>query len=90
MHVCVCVGGVAVGLEDQLPLSPRGPHVVGRDRPFRSLSLVAVMKGLSPHIRYLQKCGFFQIPKLISMTKLLGREDEGLAFAEQSSSCNDD
>ena len=46
-------------------------------------------KGYPPH-RYLQKCGFFQIPKLISMTKLLGREDEGLAFAEQSSSCNDD
>lgn len=39
--------GIAVGLEDWVPLSPRGPHVLRRDRPFRSLFLVAVMKGLS-------------------------------------------
>lgn len=84
-------GLLELGTQDP---SCQGDHTAwGETAPFKASVNgvpVAVMKGLSPHIRYLQKCGFFQIPKLISMTKLLGREDEGLAFAEQSSSCNED
>lgn len=84
--------GVSVGVAAQGPLL-QGDHMHGETQILqKSVSRVSGGRHerVIPTHSIFAKIWVLSVSKLISMTKLLGREDEGLAFAEQSSSCNED